>query len=305
MVGVAQRFKAPGCGPGDRGFESLRPPQKCAYSSADKSTGLRNRGSWVRIPLGALFIYLYQHLSHRPIPHTLAFLHFLEKEPCDKLEERRIIMVQELGKIEKPDAASFKQGRKLLLVPLIYLYQDAPSDYTEKYELYWKQVAEHVVNLEAKIGTVSQVYHESISLGGDDGLKIMEKLNPKSCQIARQKCQDGAKLEVMEDKELAEETIDWERCLFIGFLSDKVARKVSELYVEASRKRYEHISKKIDETLKADETAILFIREGHLLQFPQDIEVFSVAPPALDELHRWLRDRTSAKEPEDDSQSES
>ena len=207
-------------------------------------------------------------------------------------------MAQELGKIDKPEADSFNQGRKLLLVPLIYLYQDAPSDYTEKYELYWKQVAEHVVNLEAKIGTVSQVYHESISLGGDDGLKIMEKLNPKSCQIARQKCQDGAKLEVIEDKELAEETIDWERCLFIGFLSDKVARKVSELYVEASRKRYEHISKKIDETLKADETAILFIREGHLLQFPQDIEVFSVAPPALDEIHRWLRDRTSAKEPE-------
>jgi hypothetical protein len=26
----------------------------CAYSSADKSTGLRNRGSWVQIPLGAL-----------------------------------------------------------------------------------------------------------------------------------------------------------------------------------------------------------------------------------------------------------
>ncbi len=207
-------------------------------------------------------------------------------------------MAQELGKIEKPDADSFKQGRKLLLVPLIYLYQDATSDYTEKYELYWKQVAEHVVNLEAKIGTISRVYHESISLGGDDGLKIMEKLNPKSCQIARQKCQDGAELEVMEDKELAEETIDWERCLFIGFLSDKVARKVSELYIEASRKRYEHISKKIDEALKADETAILFIREGHLLQFPQDIEVFSVAPPALDEIHRWLRDRTSAKEPE-------
>jgi hypothetical protein len=214
-------------------------------------------------------------------------------------------MAQELGKIDKPEVASFKQGRKLLLVPLIYLYKDAPSDYTEKYELYWKQVAEHVVNLEAKIGTINRIYHESIGLGGDDGLKIMEKLNPNSCQIARQKYQDGAKLEVMEDKELAEETIDWERCLFIGFLSDKVARKVSELYIEASRKRYEHISKKIDETLKADETAILFIREGHLVQFSQDIEVFSVAPPALDEIHRWLRDRTSPKEPEVDDQSES
>jgi len=215
-------------------------------------------------------------------------------------------MAQELGKINKPEADSFKQGRRLLLVPLIYLYNDAPSEYTEKYELYWKQVAEHIVNLEAKIGTVSRVYHESISLGGDDGLKIMEGLNQKSCQIAKQKCQDGANLEVIEDKELAEETIDWERCLFIGFLSDKVARKVSELYVEASRKRYEHITKRIDDTLKANEVAILFIREGHLVQFPEDIEVFSVSPPTLDEIRRWLRDRTSAKEkePENDSQAE-
>ncbi|MCX6010603.1 MAG: hypothetical protein NTW48_11395 [Chloroflexi bacterium] len=212
-------------------------------------------------------------------------------------------MAQGLGKISKPEADSFKQGRRLLLVPLIYLYKDAPSEYTGKCELYWKQVAEHIVNLEAKIGTVSRVYHESISLGGDDGLNIMERLNPKSCQIAKQKCQDGAKLEVIEDKELAEECMDWERCLFIGFLSNKVARKVSEFYIEASRKRYEHISKSIDETLKADEVAILFVREEHLVQFPQDVEVFSVAPPALDEIHRWLRDRSLTKKPEDDSQS--
>jgi hypothetical protein len=212
-------------------------------------------------------------------------------------------MAQGLGKISKPEADSFKRGRRLLLVPLIYLYKDAPSEYTGKCELYWKQVAEHIVNLEAKIGTVSRVYHESISLGGDDGLKIMEGLNQKSCQIAKQKCQDGAKLEVIEDKELAEECMDWERCLFIGFLSDKVARKVSEFYIEASRKRYEHISKSIDETLKADEVAILFVREEHLVQFPQDVEVFSVAPPALDEIHRWLRDRSLTKEPEDNSQS--
>jgi hypothetical protein len=212
-------------------------------------------------------------------------------------------MAQELGKINKPEAAIFKQGRKLLLVPLIYSYKDSPPEYTEKYDLYWKQAVGHIANLEAKIGTVSRVYHESISLGGDDGLKIMEGLNPKSCQIAKQKCRDGATLEVIEDKELAEETIDWERCLFIGFLSDKVARKVSELYIEASRKRYEHISKRMDETLQANEIGVLFIREGHLMQFPEDIEVFSVSPPALDEIHRWLRDRAAAKEPKDDSQS--
>lgn len=210
-------------------------------------------------------------------------------------------MAQELGRIDRPEAASFKQGRKLFLVPLMYPAKDAPPDYTEKLDLYWKQATEHVANLEAKVGTVNRVYHESISVGGEDGLKIMDKLNAKSCQIARQKCQDNAELEAVEDRGLAEESMDWERCLLIGFMSDKVAMKVSEYYVEASKKRYEHIGKRIDDTLKAEEVAILFIREGHMVQFPKDIEVFSVAPPALDEIHRWLRDRASRKEPEDDS----
>ena len=210
-------------------------------------------------------------------------------------------MAQELGKIDKPEAASFKQGRKLFLVPLMYPAKDAPPDYTEKLDLYWKQAAEHVANLEAKVGAVNRVYHESISVGGEDGLTIIDKLNAKSCQIARQKCQDNAELEAVEDRELAAESMDWERCLLIGFMSDKVAMKVSEYYVEASKKRYEHIGRRIDDTLKAEEVAILFIREGHTVQFPTDIEVFSVAPPALDEIHRWLRDRASRKEPEDDS----
>jgi len=68
---------------------------------------------------------------------------------------------------------------------------------------------------------------------------------------------------------------------------------VSEFYVAASRNRYEHIARRIDETLKANEAGMLFIREGHMVQFPQDIEVFSVSPPALDEIHRWQRERQS------------
>jgi len=212
-------------------------------------------------------------------------------------------MAQELGKIDKPEAGSFKQGRKLFLVPLIYSAKDAPPEYVEKFDLYWKQATEHVGNLEAKVGRVDRVYHESISSGGEDGLKAMEKLNPKSCQIARQKCQSNAELEATEDRELVEESMDWERCLLIGFMSSKVAGIVSEFYIEASRKRYEHIGKKIDETLKADEIAVLFITEGHMVQFPKDVEVFSVAPPALDEIHRWLRDRASRKKSEDNSKS--
>lgn len=82
----------------------------------------------------------------------------------------------------------------------------------------------------------------------------------------------------------------------MGFISQKVAKMVSDFFMEASKKRYEHIAKRIDETLQDDEVAVLFIREGHRVQFPPDIEVFSVAPPALDDIHRWLRDSSRVEE---------
>jgi hypothetical protein len=208
-------------------------------------------------------------------------------------------MAQELGKIEKPDAEGFKQKRKLFLVPLLYASKDAPPEYLEKYKKFWEQVTQQIENLETKMGRVARIYHESLGMGSEQGLEILERLNPDSYRIARQKCQNNARLEAAEDRELAEESMDWERCLLIGFLTEKVAKKVSGFYVEAHKRRYEHIGKKIDETLKPDETAILFIREGHMIQFPKDIEVFSVAPPALDEIHRWLRSRAFSEEPED------
>lgn len=209
-------------------------------------------------------------------------------------------MAEQLGKIEKPEVKDFTSKRKLYLIPLIFSGKEAPPEYVEKYNLYWQQVGEHVANLEAKIGKVSHIYHESIIQAGEDGLKAMEKLSPSSCHVARQKCQSGAVFEATEDKELADESMDWERFLLMGFISQKVAEMVSQFYVEALKKRYEHVARRIDETLKADEAGVLFIREGHMVQFPRDIEVFSVAPPALDEIHRWQRERL-ATEKKDES----
>jgi len=224
-------------------------------------------------------------------------------EPEDKYEsEAGVEMAEELGRIEKPETEQFKDKRKLYLVPLLYSWENAPDEYVEKFELYWQQVREHIANLESKIGEVNRIYHESIIAAGEEGLKILEKVSPLSCQIARDKCQKGAQVEAAEDMELTDESIDWERHLLMGFISQKVARMVSDFFTEASKKRYEYIAGKIDETLKENETALLFIREGHRVQFPADIEVFSVAPPALDEIHRWLRERPPADEKTDDSE---
>jgi hypothetical protein len=198
---------------------------------------------------------------------------------------------EELGRIDKPSVESFGEERKLFVVPLLFSGDDAPVEYLEKYELYWQQVGEHLARLEESLGRVQRVYHESLASGGDEGLALLEKLNAGSCGIAREKCRNGALLEATEDRDLAEESMDWERCLLLGFMSQKVVRAVGGFYVEASNRRYEHIARRIDETLGAGERAILFIGERHRLQFPKNMQIFSVSPPVLDQIHRWLRER--------------
>jgi hypothetical protein len=207
-------------------------------------------------------------------------------------------MAEQVGKLEKPPAEQFKQRKKIYLVPVIYSNKDAPGEYREKYGCYWQQVSQQLINLEAKIGKVNRIYHESVSQHGEDGMNVVEQLNPDSYQIAKSKCDNGAVLEAIEEEGLVEEVMDWERCILLGFVTEKVASKVSEFYVEASKKRYEFMIKRIEETLQDDEAGLLFISEGHRLQFPTDVEVFNVFPPALDEIHRWLRERSEKKQKE-------
>jgi len=207
-------------------------------------------------------------------------------------------MSEELGKVEKPEVSSFKESRKILQVPLIYAGKNSPAEYLDLYEKYWQQVNEMVAKLEGKLGRVTLIYHETVNADGEDGLKMLEGLHPKSHGMVNDRCKESGSLKCIEVSELLEEVIDWERCIMVGLISEKVAKQVYESYGEASRKRYQYISKTIDETLKPGDVALLFIREGHLVQFPQDIEVFMVAPPALDEIHRWARERAAKRERE-------
>jgi hypothetical protein len=207
-------------------------------------------------------------------------------------------MSQELGKIEKPEASDYKSKRKIYLIPLIYSGDQKNKDYLSLFDTYWKQVREQIENLESRVGKATHIFHESISDAGEKGLKIMEQLNIKTFEITRDKCKENAVFEALEDKKIFEENIDWQRCLLIGLLSETVANKISDNFLECSKRRYEYIGKKIDETLKEDEAAILFINERNLVQFPADIEVFRVSPPALNDIYRWVREQSSAQSAE-------
>jgi hypothetical protein len=207
-------------------------------------------------------------------------------------------MSQELGKIEKPEAEEFKKGRKLYFVPLIYCEKEPQAEYLERFNKYWNQVENQVSSLELKLGKIDKIYHELIAVGGEDGVKVIKDLNDKSYQIVENRLDKGTQLEATEEAEILTEFMDWSRCLVLGLQNQKVFTKVYEYYTEASKKRTEHIAKKIDETLKEDEVGVLFMREGHQVQFPSDIKVFYVVPPALDEIKRWLRDREAKSQRE-------
>ena len=205
-------------------------------------------------------------------------------------------MAEELGKIEKPPAEDYKKGRKLYFIPLIFTAEDMPDDYLVKFNKYWEQVEKQITELIAKLGEVNRIYHEMVASAGEDGLKAVKELNERSHQMIKSCLEKKTQMEAVEDVDIFTEFMDWSRCLLIGLQNPNVVSKVYESYTEIGKKRNEHIARKIDETLKENETGILLMRENHQVQFPSDIQVFYVAPPALDEIKRWLRERDEKSE---------
>ena len=207
-------------------------------------------------------------------------------------------MSQELGKIERPAAEEYRAARKLFFVPLLFTPRDIQGELFEMVFRYWDQVESQLTSLELKLGIAKKVYHELVPVGGEEGGKIIEELNSTSYGIIKARLEKGAELEPLEDADLLTESMDWTRCLAIGLQNQKVFDKIYESYIEAQKKRNEHIAKVIDDTLKECEVGILLMREGHQVQFPADIEVFYVAPPGLDEIKRWLRTKEMEAEKE-------
>jgi hypothetical protein len=202
-------------------------------------------------------------------------------------------MAEEIGKIEKPPVEDFKAGRKLFFVPLVFPGKELPAEFQDKYNRYWEQVESQIANLEAKLGRTNRVYHELVPQSGEEGLKTLQQLNVSSLQIVRSRVQNGAVLEATEDEEILTELMDWSRTLSLGLQSQRAFSTVYGFYTETNKKRQEFISKKLNDSLKENETAILIMAEGHHVQFPPDVKIFYIAPPALDEIKRWLRDNGS------------
>ncbi len=199
-----------------------------------------------------------------------------------------------LSQFDKPEASQYLGRRKLFLVPNFPFPPEMPDELKSLLEKYWTELRDHVNNLERSLGAVGHVFHEMLFMEGEEGLGILEQLNPQGHSFIKTMCSSTATLEATEDGDIMQENADWQRCLSIGLTSERVMSLAMEGYQETTQKRFEHIGSRIDETLKENEIGVLFIRDDHRVQFSSDIQVFYVAPPALNELKRWLNDQSQA-----------
>ena len=120
----------------------------------------------------------------------------------------------------KPDAEQYQGKRKLFLVPTLALSPDVPEEARRLLETYWSEVRDHVNNLERSLGAVSRVYHETLFSDGEEGMKLLEALNPAGYSFIQAMCSSTAQLEATEDRALVEESSDWQRCVSIGLISE-------------------------------------------------------------------------------------
>ncbi len=210
-------------------------------------------------------------------------------------------MAEELGKIEKPPAENFRLGRKLLFVPLLYAGEGFPEDYVKKTAAYWEQVLKQVTEITSRLGSVRHIFHELIAEAGAAGADAIKQLNPGGQAVIEAALAQGAAVASFEDADNLTEFMDWGRCLYIGLQNPEVQKKVLEAYAAATEKRKQHLAEVIDATLRQDEIGLLVMRENHQVSFPSDIQVFYVAPPALDDIKRWLREQESAAEKDGDA----
>ena len=209
-------------------------------------------------------------------------------------------MGKKLGKIKKPLLEDFQEGRKLFCIPLIYHLQSkiVPSDVQEKINLFWTQAVEQLNHLE-KLKKITLVYHELITSNGELAMDTIKKMNENSYNLIRTKCEQSAKLEVIEDKELLAEYIDWSMCLSVVGRSQKVANIIIDFQGKIAKKRYDHIINRIDETLENDEAALLMMTDENRISLqqnlPPDIQVFLIHPPAFNDVQRLFREHLQSQ----------
>ena len=197
-------------------------------------------------------------------------------------------MSQKFARIEKSTTERFLHKRKLFLVPNMYEPPSISDDGSTLLRKYWRQVQAQITNLESGLGQVQHIYTETITQHGQGGLHQIESSLQQTYPLIKEAHLNGAVIHATENEETLLQLMDLQRLLIFPLASSTITTKLTEWHHENIRQRWDHIANLITETLRINEVGLLIINERHQIQFPSDIEVIYVSPPALDAYRRWL-----------------
>jgi hypothetical protein len=216
----------------------------------------------------------------------------------------------ELGKIEKPEAGSFKENRKLFVVPTLPFEELALEMNIDraKVERFWGEVREKIEYFGSTYGNISMMYIEGMDEEETKGIEFFEKFGKESnhYKLIKSLTDAGAKLRGIDKIESLRIT----KLLFEEY-SKSFSPEIKDIHkgfyggdIDFDKWR-EYLVKKIQETqdgiskhaveilneLPENTNGVLIFTDGRPIEYPPGIDVFQIRPPAFDELAKLLRDK--------------
>src|SRR3989304_6363610 len=215
----------------------------------------------------------------------------------------------ELGKIEKPEASSFKSKRKFYVIPTLPFEELALEFHIDnaKIERFWGEVREKISYFVSTYGNTSFVYVEGIEESEKAGIEYFEKFGKDSnhYKLIKTLADSGATIKGIDKNE----SLKFSKLLFEEY-SKSFLPEIKELHQDFFGKDIdfdkwrEYLVKRIQETqdemnkytskiineLPDNSNGVLIITEGRPVDYPQGMDVFMIRPPAFDEIAKNMRD---------------
>jgi hypothetical protein len=215
----------------------------------------------------------------------------------------------ELGKIEKPEAKSFKARRKLYVVPTLPFEELAAQFNLDnaKIERFWGEVREKIDYFVSNYGNISLLYIEGINEDENAGLDFFEKYGKESnhYKLIASLVEGGAKLKgIDKDEDIRRSKLLFEEYsksflpeikeFHEGFFGKDIdfegwrnylVKRIQKIQEEMSG----FVAKLIGE-MPEDISGVLIITDERPVEYPQDMDVFMIRPPSFDEITRNIRD---------------
>lgn len=216
----------------------------------------------------------------------------------------------ELGKIEKPEAESFKEKRKLYVVPTLPFEELAMEMDIDKakVERFWGEVREKIEYFRTTYGSIGIVFVEGMDEEEIKGIEFFERFGKESnhYKFIKTLMDAGAKFRGIDRIDSLRQA----KLIFEEY-SKSFSPDIMEIHkgfygkdVDFDKWR-EYLVKKIQEIqdgisshatgiiaeMPEDTSGVLIFTEGRPIDYPAGIDVFQIRPPAFDELAKLVRDK--------------